>query len=43
MVWALNGIADLGALTNQMSIVALRIAFNLPTGASVALLIPRRN
>jgi hypothetical protein len=41
MVWALNGIAELGA--KQTSIVALRIAFNLPIGASVALSIPRRN
>jgi hypothetical protein len=41
MAWALNGIAELGWLTDQMSIVALRIAFNLPIGSSIALLIPR--
>jgi hypothetical protein len=35
MVWALNGIAELGALTSQMSIVALRIAFNVPIESSV--------
>jgi hypothetical protein len=35
MVWALNGIAELGVLTNQTSIAALRISLNLHIGASL--------
>jgi hypothetical protein len=34
-VWALNGIAELGVLTNQTGIAALRIALNLHIGASL--------